>query len=92
MGDLDPRDAAATDARFEGLIAASFVVLVPNAQDFVVAKRYLGNYASGLRAPDALHLAVAANNAAETIFTLDRRLVAAGAALGLPMTAGIEEP
>lgn len=70
MGRLDPRDAAAVDARFEALVTASFVVLLPTAEDYGLAKRYIGNYATGLRAPDALHLAVAVNNMAESIFTL----------------------
>src|ERR1700719_5158102 len=90
MGRLDPRGAAAVDARFESLISGSFAMLLPTAEDYGLAKRYIGNYATGLRAPDALHLAIAANNQAEAIVTLDRGLLAAGTALGLPMSAGIE--
>jgi hypothetical protein len=37
-----------------------------------------------------LHLGIARNNAAEAIFTLDKRLLAAGATLGLPVSGGIE--
>jgi predicted nucleic acid-binding protein len=90
MGRLDPRGAAAVDARFESLISGSFAMLLPTAEDYGLAKRYIGNYATGLRAADALHLAIAANNQAEAIVTLDRGLLAAGTALGLPMSAGIE--
>ena len=91
MGRLDPRQAAAEDARFENLVGTSFVLLLPTAGDYGLAKRYIGDFSTGLRGPDALHLAVAANNAAEAIYSLDTGLLAAGRAWGLPMSAGIEE-
>jgi predicted nucleic acid-binding protein len=90
MGALDPREADAADARFEELITASFAILLPTAADYGLAKRYLGHRLSGLRSGDALHLAVAANNRAQSIFTLDRIMLAAGPALGLPTRTGIE--
>jgi predicted nucleic acid-binding protein len=90
MGELDLPAAVAADARFETLIAESFAVLLPTEADYGLARRYLGNYAVGLRAADALHLAIGANNKAESIFTLDKRLLVAGSAWGLPMSAGIE--
>ncbi|HZU89372.1 MAG TPA: type II toxin-antitoxin system VapC family toxin [Stellaceae bacterium] len=90
MGVLDSRKAAAADVQFERLTAASFVVLLPAAADYDLAQRYLEYHRSELRAGDALHLAVAANNSAESILTLDRTLMAAGSALGLPVNAGIE--
>jgi len=40
--------------------------------------------------PTRCHLAIGANNKAESIFTLDKRLLVAGSAWGLPMSAGIE--
>ena len=90
MGELDASAAAAADVRFEAIIDESFVVLSPTAADYGLAKTYLGRYAIGLRSGDALHLAIAANNMAETIFTLDRSLLAAGTALGFRMSPGIE--
>jgi hypothetical protein len=53
--------AARADARFEILAGDSFAVLLPDADDFGLAKRYLGKFETGLRAGDALHLAIAAN-------------------------------
>lgn len=90
MRALDSRETAAADVQFEYLIAASFAVLLPTAADYDLAKRYLGQPISGLRAGDALHLAVAANNSAESILTLDKTMLAAGSALGLPVSTGIE--
>jgi uncharacterized protein len=47
---------------------------------------------TGLRAGDALHLAIAANNKARTIYSLDRTFVQAGKILGLPVQRGIRAP
>ena len=67
----------------------SFVVWLPNADDYRRAKEYLGNHDTGLRAWDALHLAIAKNHRAEAIYSLDKTLRNAGSALGLPISAGI---
>jgi hypothetical protein len=50
---------------------------------------YLQHYAISLRAGDALHLAIAGNHGAETIYSLDKSMIKAGKMLGLPMSAGI---
>jgi predicted nucleic acid-binding protein len=42
-----------------------------------------------LRAPDALHLAIAANRNATAIYTLDAGLRKAGRLMGLPVRSGI---
>ena len=89
MGGLSPQAAGEASAAFDAIVAESFVVLLPTAQDFGLAKRYLGNYESGLRAGDALHLAIAKDNGAEVVFSFDRTLLKAGKALGLPVSAGI---
>lgn len=59
IGGLDVHAAARADARFEAMVDESFSVLLPNADDFDLAKRYLGQFETGLLAGDALHLAVA---------------------------------
>jgi predicted nucleic acid-binding protein len=89
MGGLDSRAARAADAQFEAVVAESFVVLRPDTDDFTLAKEYLGHHAIGLRAGDALHLAIAGNHRAEAIYSLDKALIKAGKALGLPVSAGI---
>ncbi len=89
MGSLDRQAARDADAQFETVVTESFVVLLPNADDFSLANAYLGNYETGLRAGDALHLAVARNHGAKTIYSLDKTLLKAGTLLGVPASAGI---
>src|SRR5579872_5672478 len=78
MGGLARATARAADAQLEALITESFVVLLPSAEDFSLAKQYLGQYDTGLRAGDALHLAIAKNNHAEMVYSFDKTLLKAG--------------
>ncbi len=89
MGGLDATVAQRADARFEAMLDESFAVLLPDADDFALAKRYLSQYETGLRAADALHLAVANNHRAEAIYSLDKALLKAGMVLDLPVSMGI---
>jgi predicted nucleic acid-binding protein len=90
MGGLDPRAGALADARFQAMVEDSFAVLLPSAADFALARQYLGRYEAGLRAGDALHLAIAGNHRAAAIYSLDRTLLKAAALLGLPASMGID--
>ena len=92
MGGLDAEAAAQADARFETMVDESFAVILPNADDFNLAKEYLGHYETGLRAGDALHLAIAGNRRAEVIYSLDKSLLKAGNRLGLTVSAGVGFP
>ena len=92
MGGLDPGAAREAGSRFETMIGESFVVLLPNRDDFDRAKDWLGHFETGLRAGDALHLAIAGNRGAEAIYSLDRLMIEAGRMLGLPASAGIRLP
>lgn len=89
MGGMDSRAAGKADAQFEAMVAECFVVLLPNADDFNLAKEYLGKYEAGLRAGDALHLAIATNHRADAFYSLDKTMLKAGKALRLPVSAGI---
>lgn len=89
MSVLDAATGARADARFEAMVDASFAVLLPNAEDFGLAKRYLGKFNTGLRAGDALHLAIAGNRQAAAIYSLDKGLLMAGRLLDLPASMGI---
>ena len=89
IGGLDVQAAARADARFEAMVDESFAVLLPNADDFGLTKRYLGKFETRLRAGDALHLAVANNHRAAVIYSLDKTLLRAGKMLGLPVSTGI---
>jgi hypothetical protein len=89
MGGLEPKAAMQADARFESVVDASFVVLLPTTGDFTLAKEFLGKHETGLRAGDALHLAIAKNRRAEAVYSLDKTMVKAGKSLGLPLSTGI---
>lgn len=81
-GRLSPADRAAALSVLTELVEASFHVLPITRLDFHTATRFADQHASGLRAGDALHLAVAANHGAR-IRALDRTLVAAAEMLGV---------
>ena len=88
MGGLDAMAALEAGSRFEAMVGDSFTVLLPNRDDFDRAKDYLTHFETGLKAGDALHLAIAGNRGAEAIYSLDKRMIAAGETLGLPTSAG----
>ena len=89
MGGLDSRVARDADTQFDALVAESFIVLLPNADDFALARQNLQTYEAGLRAGDALHLAIAANRRADAFYSLDNALLKAGKLLGVPVSVGI---
>jgi uncharacterized protein len=64
-------------------VLESFAVLTPAHQDFDLATRLVLRFDLGLRAGDALHAAIAQNAGAVSFATLDKRLGAAAAKLGL---------
>jgi predicted nucleic acid-binding protein len=90
MGGLDGQIAAQADMRFEDMLTSAISVILPIADDFNLAKQYLGKFETGLRAGDALHLAIARNHGAEKIYSLDKAFIKAGNMLGLPMSMGIQ--
>ncbi|TVS08369.1 MAG: PIN domain-containing protein [Gammaproteobacteria bacterium] len=81
-GQLQPPERAEALAVFTELVEASFHVLSVTGTDFRVAARFADQHPTGLRAGDALHLAVAASHGAR-IRALDKSLVAASEALGV---------
>ena len=70
-------------AVFNQLIAESFTVAGVTGGHFRTAARFADQHRLGLRAGDALHLAIASEHGA-TVQTLDQRLAEAGPALGVP--------
>ena len=92
IGKYDRPQARGAATRFASVIGETFQVILPLADDFDRAAAYLANYDTGLRAPAALHLAVAANRRADAIYTLDKTMLRAGALLGLPVSTGVELP
>jgi hypothetical protein len=79
---LRASDRAEALSVFAELIEASFHLLPITRIEFRTAARFADQYTTGLRAADALHLAIAANHGAR-IRALDRTLVAAAQALGV---------
>ena len=69
-------------ATFAQLTARSFEVWTISGPQFHAAAKYADQYTHGLRAGDALHLAISADHGA-TLCTLDRQLAQAGNALGV---------
>ena len=92
MGGLNASVAREAGSRFEAMVHASFVVLLPNRDDFDRARDWLSQYETSLRAGDALHLAVARNRDADAVYTLDKLMIAAGKKLGVPTSTGIVLP
>jgi hypothetical protein len=89
MGEFDGEQAERIRAAFDRMLGKSLHLLVPTADDFVAAADLLRDAASGLRAGDALHLAVARNRGPMPVLTLDRGLVEAAKRRGIEAGTGI---
>jgi len=74
---------AAALAAFSRLVGDTFTLVPVTATHFRSAARFVDQHTLGLRAGDALHLAVASAQGA-TVHTLDQRLADAGPKLGVP--------
>ena len=81
-GQIDPDQRAAALAAVVRMCSESLSDLSFAAAQFRAAARFVDQHRLGLRASDALHLAIAADYGA-TIATLDKRLVQAALALGV---------
>jgi predicted nucleic acid-binding protein len=82
IGQIGIPDRAEALATFTRLAADSFVVMPVSRLQFRTAARFADQHVLGLRAGDALHLAICADHGAR-LCTLDRRLSDAGSALGI---------
>jgi hypothetical protein len=82
-GQITLAERAAALVLFHRQTSQSFTVASVAGPHFRVAAGYLDQYELGLRASDALHLAVAAGEGAQ-MCTLDRRMATAGPVLGVP--------
>jgi len=81
-GQISIDQRATALAMFNRLVAESFNMMQVTEPHFRTAATYVDQHSLGLRAGDALHLAIAAAHGA-TLQTLDQRLAAAGPALGV---------
>jgi predicted nucleic acid-binding protein len=79
---IDEAQRAVALAAFSRFCIDNVTVLSVSREQFHAAAGLATQYAVGLRAADALHLAICADYGA-TLCTLDRRLSTAGTALGI---------
>lgn len=86
---LDKQAAFAALAAFRELGEGYFNWLAVAPGDFKAASAYLEEWNLGLRAGDALHLAVAKTNGVKKLLTLDERMLKAARALRIPASTGI---
>ena len=82
MGQLRVEDRAKSAGLFKQLQADSLIVVPLTQGHFQAAARFAAQSGIGLRAGDALHVAVAADLGA-TLCTLDKRLAEAAVVLGV---------
>jgi predicted nucleic acid-binding protein len=85
MRKLSRQAALLAETQFDAIVLETFVALLPSHNDFELARQYLQHYETGLQSGDALHLAIASNNGAQAIYSLDKKIVEAGPRLGLPV-------
>ena len=90
-GEIDARLHREGIAHCRHFVAARLQVEPPNAADFERAAVWMEDYASGLRAEDALHLSIAARVGA-IVCSADNTLLAAAADLGLAIEAVPPQP
>ena len=84
MGAITASQGRKLIAEFASMMATSLVIWIPNARAFDLAREYVAQFATQLRAPDALHLAVAHINGAASVATLDNGMLAAAKKLKIP--------
>ena len=85
LGQIKIQDRAAALAMFARMARDNLAVLPVSRLEFRAAARLADQHLLGLRAADALHLAVCAEHGA-TLCTLDRRLGVAASSLGIKTT------
>ena len=81
-GHLEHQHQADISAVFSRLVQDTLTTIVVNRSHFRTAAIFAGQHALGLRASDALHLAISADQGA-TLYTLDKKLAEAGTRLGV---------
>ena len=85
VGSIDLVKRGAALAAFATMIDESFEIAPITSAQFQAAARFAERHELGLRAGDALHLAIA-NDQGATLCTLDKGLARAGKTLGVPTT------
>ena len=87
--ELDQRSAFNALGTFRQVGEDHFTWLSVSPGDIKLAAEFLQQWDLGLRAADALHLAVAKSSGAKQLLTLDDRMLGAAKALRIPASTGI---
>ncbi len=82
-GQIQPQHRAECMAVFAQLIEKNLTVLPVSSSEFRTAARFVDQHHTGLRAGDALHLAICAQHGMR-IVTLDNTLAEAATTIGVP--------
>jgi predicted nucleic acid-binding protein len=85
-GHITPAQRAIAISLFNRSASESWRVLSVVQSHFQAAARFAAQHTLGLRAGDALHMAICAD-AGATLCTLDQRMAEAGPVLGVPILA-----
>ncbi len=88
MGGLDAAAPRVAGSRFETMVEVSFVVLLPNRDDFDRAWGWFGHFETGLRAADAQRLAITGNRGANAVHSLDKKMIVASKVPGFSSSMG----
>ena len=84
---MEAEDARRAEEYLDKLLE-SFGILDVAPADLELARRMLRDFDVGLRAGDALHLAIARNRGAENVLSLDKKMLRAGRVFGITATTG----
>ncbi len=88
MGELSAALMQTVMQSFREDAAQSFSLLAVTTADFQLASELILQWETGLRASDALHLAIAHNAHADNLLSLDRGLIHAAQQFGIPADSG----
>jgi predicted nucleic acid-binding protein len=84
MNQLTPELMTVVMQSFQNDVTQSYTVFTVTTADFVLATEFIQQWETGLRAGDALHLAIARNHNIENLLSLDRGLIDAAQRFGIP--------
>ena len=84
LSEVDARDMGTA---FEEALRETFEILTSTIEDCLRAKLMLARSRTGLRAGDALHLAIASRAGANVVYSLDNTMLKAGALLNMNVSA-----
>jgi uncharacterized protein len=84
MNELNLEQMEAIIHSFKEDTSQSYTIFRVTTTDFILASEFIQQWETGLRAGDALHLAIARNHSIENLLSLDRKLIDAARQLNIP--------